>query len=310
MAEHWIEAAQALEICGDRFSLCTRLHAGLIAARARSIKVEGQTAHDATVPASFWWAKGHEALEQDWASGDFSTWIDREKQVFVFGATFALSAVLEMVPFERRALMSRELSIAGSTDWITAKEARRLAYDQFRHNPMTAGSAIIEQARLGFVSARAVLAQGSLGGPNDTDWTWEEREWNVPTWFWTEFTGANQSSQEWELGRFAGRGLAPDKTRWITLSGVHFHRASLNALDPNAPRVEAPESTRGRKPKYDWPAAISTCWGRLYRGEPPVSSQADVEKLLIEILRVGDDEPGESTVRPYASQIWAEYSKP
>lgn len=310
MAEHWIEAAQALEISGDRISLCTRLHAGLIAARARTITVEGQTAHGATVPASFWWAKGHEALEQDWASGDFSTWIDREKQVFVFGVTFALSAVLEMMPFERRALIARELSVAGSPDWIPAKEARRLAYDKFRQNPMTAGTAIVEQARLGFVGARAVLAQGSMGGPNESDWTWEEREWDVPTWFWTEFTAADQSSQDWELGRFAGRGLAPDKTRWITLSGVHFHRGSLDALDPNSPSVEAPESNRGRKVKYDWPAAISTCWGRIYRGEPPVSNQADVEKLLIAILRVGDVEPGESTVRPYASQIWAEYSKP
>lgn len=310
MAEHWIEAAQALEICGDRISLCTRLHAGLIAARARSITIEGQTAHGATVPASFWWAKGHEALEQDWASGDFSTWIDREKQVFAFGVTFALSAVLEMMPFERRAIIARELSVAGSSDWTPALEARRSAYERFRRNPMNAGNAIVEQARLGFIGARAVLAQGSMGGPNESNWAWEEREWNVPTWFWSDFTGTDRSSQDWELGRFAGRGLAPDKTRWITLSGVHFYRASLAALDPNSPRVEVPESTRGRKPKYDWPAATNACWGRIFRGEPPVNSQADIEKLLIEILRSGDDEPGESTVRPYASQIWAEHSKP
>ena len=310
MAEHWIEAAQALEIAGDRISLCTRLHAGLITARARTFSTAGQEARGVAVPKKFWWATGHEALEQDWTSGDFSTWIDRSQQLFAFGVTFPLSAVLEMVAFENRALIARKLSVAGSTDWVPAKEARRLAYDRFHHNPMTAGTAIVEHARLGFVGARAVLAQGSMGGPNESNWVWEEREWDVPTWFWTEFTGANQSSQEWELGRFAGRGLAPDKTRWITLSGVHFHRASLDALDPFSAPVESPESNRGRKPKYDWPAAISTCWGRIYRGEPPVSSQADVEKLLIAILRVGDDEPGESTVRPFASQIWAEYSKP
>ena len=168
----------------------------------------------------------------------------------------------------------------------------------------------MEQARLGFIGARAVLAQGSMGGQNDSNWTWEEREWAVPTWFWTDFTGAGQSSQDWELGRFSGRGLAPDKTRWIALSGVHFHRPSLASLGPAVTPTEALETNRGRKPKYDWPAAISTCWGRIYRGEPPVANQADVEKLLIAILRVGDDEPGESTVRPYASQIWAQYSKP
>lgn len=272
--------------------------------------MDGQTTHGATVPATFWWAKGHEALNQDWLAGDFSTWIDREKQVFAFGVTFALSAILDMVAYEDRALIARKLSVAGSAQWITAKEARRLAYNRFHHNPMSAGTAIVNQARLGFVGARAVLAQGSFGGPSESDWSWEEREWDVPTWYWCEFTDRDRSSQDWELGRFSGRGLAPNKTRWITLSGVHFHRASLDALDPNSAPVEATESNRGRKPKYDWPAATSACWGRIYRGEPPISSQADVEKLLIEILRVGDDEPGESTVRPYASQIWAEYSKP
>lgn len=309
MAEHWIEAAQALEIVKDRLTLCKRLHAGLITARARTFQMRGQASHGQTVPASFWWAEGHEALDQDWSSGDFSTWIEQKWEAVAFGVTFPLSAVLEMVAFDNRALIARKLSVAGSSDWVTAKEARRLAYSSFRHNPGAAGPAILEQARLGFVSAKAVLAQGSTSGPNDK-WPWEEREWGVPTWFWTDFTGADQSSQEWELGRFAGRGLAPDKTRWITLSGVHFHRASLEALDPLRPPVEAPESNRGRKPKYDWPAAVAVCWGRIYRGEPPIGSQADVEKLLIEILRAGDLEPGESTVRPYASQIWAEYSKP
>jgi len=259
---------------------------------------------------AFWWAKGHEALEQDWASGDFSTWIQSKQQLFAFGVTFPLSKILEMVAFEKRATISRKLSVAGSHEWIPAKEARRLAYDRFRHNPMTAGNAIVEQARLGFIGARAVLAQGATGSAAESNWKWEEREWDVPSWFWTDFMAADSSSQDWELGRFSGRGLAPNGTRWITLSSVHFHRASLDALDPNPAPVEAPESNRGRKPKYDWPAATNACWGSIYRGEPPVNSQSDVEKRLIEILRVGDDEPGESTVRPYASQIWAEFSKP
>lgn len=170
MAEHWIDAAEALEIAGDRISLCTRLYAGLIPARARTLTIDDKSADGATVPKSFWWAKGHAALEQDWASGDFSTAIDREKQVFAFGVTFSLSAVLEMVAFEDRALIARRLSAAGSGGWVSAKEARRLAYDRFRQNPMAAGSAIVEQARLGFISARAVLAQGAIGSDGEGGW--------------------------------------------------------------------------------------------------------------------------------------------
>lgn len=310
MAEQWIEASKALGIAGDRYALCSRLHSGLASGRAAKLQVGKEVRFNAMVPKDFWWATGHEALEQNWASGDFSTWIEHTDHWQAFGVRFGLAGLLDMVAFEKRAIITRELSAAGSPDWSSAKEARRIAYDQYRHNPMTAGGAVMEQARLGFVGARAVLAQGSMGGPYDSNWAWEEREWDVPTWFWADFTDANQSSQDWELGRFAGRGLAPDKTRWITLSGVHFYRPSLASLGPAASSTEAPEANRGRKPKYDWPAAISTCWGRIYRGEPPVASQADIEKLLIAILRVGDDEPGESTVRPYASQIWAEYNKP
>lgn len=65
MAEHWIDAAEALEIAGDRISLCTRLYAGLIPARARTLTIDDKSADGATVPKSFWWAKGHAALEQD-----------------------------------------------------------------------------------------------------------------------------------------------------------------------------------------------------------------------------------------------------
>ncbi|WP_131818609.1 hypothetical protein [Sphingomonas turrisvirgatae] len=310
MVEQWIDASKALKIAGDNFALCSRLHSGLVTGRAAKLQLGEEVRVNAVIPKGFWWATGHEALEQNWESGDFSTWIERTYHWQAFGVHFGLSGLLAMVPFEQRAIIAREFSAAGSPDWATAKEARRIAYNHYRHNPMAAGGTIIEQAKLGFIGARAVLAQASMGGPDDSKWTWEEREWDVPTWFWTDFTATNQSSQDWELGRFAGRGLAPDKTRWITLSGVHFYRPSLASLGPVAAPTETTETTRGRKPKYDWPAAISACWGRIYRGEPPVANQADVEKLLIEILRAGDDEPGESTVRPYASQIWAEYSKP
>ena len=306
MAEHWIEAAQALEIAGDRISFCARLNAGLITARARTLTTDGETEHGAKVPPSFWWAKGHTALKQNWANGDFSTWIDRKQQVFAFGVTFPLSAILEMIAFENRALIARKLSVAGSTDWISSKEARRLVYSRFGYLPGNAETAIVEQAGLGFIGARAVQAQGATYLEREGKWKWEAREWNVPAWFWTDFGTGDRSGSDWELGRFAGRGVAPDGTRRIMLSGVHFHRASLNVLDPNPAPVEAPESNRGRKPKYDWPTAINSFWGRIYRDGPSVNSQADVEKLLIEILRVGDKEPGESTVRPYARQIWEE----
>lgn len=310
MTEHWITAAKALEIVRDEYSLCTRLRAGRIVARAQTLTRDGISKQDAAVPASFWWADGREALEQDWVRGDFSTWVDSMTQVFALGVVFPLSQILEMVAFEQRALIARQISVAGSAEWVSAKEARRLAYDKYNRYPQAAADGILELARLGFISARAVLARGEYSVRTNDRFTWETREWDVPIWFWTDFSVHGRSSQDWELGRFVGSGAAPDKTRKVVLSGVHFHRASLAALGPASAPLESPTAPGGRKPKYDWPAAINACWGRIYRGEPPVTSQADVEKLLIEILAVGDEEPGESTVRPYASSIWKEHCKP
>ena len=47
-----------------------------------------------------------------------------------------------------------------------------------------------------------------------------------------------------------------------------------------------------------------------YRGEFKPKVQADNELAKIKSLTVGDKEPSESTVRPYASAIWLEYKKP
>lgn len=310
MAEHWITAAKALDIVENRYTLCTRLHAGLIVARAKNLRAGEISRQDVDVPASFWWAKGHEALEQDWTRGDFSTWIDGKKHVLAFGVMFPLSQILELVAFEERAVLMRKLSVAGSADWVSAKEARRLAYEQYGRYPDAAAAGVLELARLGFIGARAVLAQGEYAVRTNDSFTWEAREWDVPNWFWSDFSLNGRGSQDWELGRFSGSGRAPDGTRKVVLAGVHFHRASLAALAPASAPAEPQAGRGGRKPKHDWPTAINSCWGRIIRGEPPVTSQADVEKLLIQILTVGDREPGESTVRPYASAIWAEYEKP
>ena len=69
------------------------------------------------------------------------------------------------------------------------------------------------------------------------------------------------------------------------------------------------EPQRGRKPKYDWPAATLAVFGLIYRGELKPNIQADIERALIDHLTQGDNGPSESTVRPYAKLIWEESQK-
>jgi hypothetical protein len=308
MVEHWISAAQAREIVGVTDPICVRLHAGLIRARARMLTIDNKTVSDMPVPKQMWWAEGQGALDQDWQAGDFATWIDRDQRVKAVGVTFPLSDILAMIDAERRPMITRSLSVAGNPAWIQAIHARRLAYEMFGSNPVVAGQMIIEKARLGLVVARAVLAQGSTGARGEDDWSWEEREWDVAPWFWENFVTPGSSTQDWQTGKFSGRGWSPTKVRCITLSSVYFHRESLEA--PGQPQAEDDsEIARGRRPTYDWAKAVSAIWGMLNRGELFPDVQADVEKALIKYLVKGDREPSESTVRPYAKVIWDEFRK-
>lgn len=219
-------------------ALCGRLRAGLIKSRARLLMFDDERHDDALVPQDFWWADGHEALEQDWVSGDFSTWIDHSAHWQAFGVTFGLSEILEMLPFERRGVVTRSLSVAGNTDWVSAKAARQFAYNEAGINPAKAGTALIQQARLGFLIARAVRAEAFKGDRYEVECTWERREWDIPVWFWGDFTSDGSSAQDWEIGKFSGRGRSPDGMRSITLTNVYFHRESLNVLVPQ--RIETP----------------------------------------------------------------------
>jgi hypothetical protein len=308
MAEHWIDAPTALRIAGDALALCKRLHAGLATAKATTLVMGDQRGEGVLIPKRFWWAEGDAALEQDWKHGDFATWIDHDEHCEAFGVVFALSGLLQIVPHEERATLARSLSVSSNPEWLTAKEARRLIYGQFGQNPTKSGQAILEQARLGFITGRAVMAQAT--GPTGDSWIWEEREWPVEQWFWDAFTHEGQSSQDWDLGRFAGRGSSPGGLRSVTLTGVHFLRRSLDALMP-PPLTPAPApNLGGRKPDYDWIAATNAVWGMIHRGQLKPTSQAHLEKKLIALLTVGDKEPSESSARPYAKRIWEEYSKP
>ena len=146
--------------------------------RARLLSIGNKQAEHALIPKKFWWATGHEAMDQDWEVGDFSTWIDRREHWQAFGVSFALNGVLEMLQFDRRALTAYSLSVAGNHDWLPAREARQLVSGQYGRHPMQAVPAIIEMAKLGFIAGRTVLLQGVNDRRNHTDW--DAQETNAP----------------------------------------------------------------------------------------------------------------------------------
>lgn len=318
MAHEWIAAETALRYLTDEIfcyneqrAICERAHSGMIASKADLLVWGGKEYRHQLVPKEFWWAEGHEALEQNWDSGDFSTWIDRSIEVKAFGVSFDFLGISELAPAQRRAIGVQRISVVGDPDWIPAIELRRLMFSKTAIS--AAGSAILEASRMGQLVARAVRASGVVDNPDQGKGEWAAREWDVPLWFWRDFTQSNSSNQDWGLGKARGVGRRNNRRETIELQGLHFHKAGLPNLGLAPTNEEAAANgaaaVRGRRPKYDWASATAAIWGRIYRGELIPENQADIERALQAELATGDDEPSVSTVRPFARPIWDEFKK-
>jgi predicted nucleotide-binding protein len=103
--EEWISAASALSLLGMKWldigTICKRAHAGLIHARAERFIRDGRVFDNVDIPAQFWWAEGGAALNQNWTTGDFDTWIGRgidTSHLQAFGVTFRRSDIERLRP--------------------------------------------------------------------------------------------------------------------------------------------------------------------------------------------------------------------
>jgi hypothetical protein len=327
MAKQWITAAKALAIVAEhsspslaRIGLCSRAHADLVATMAKLFTVGDKRREDGPVPVEFWWADGGAALDQDWAAGDFSTWLNRKVECKAFGVLFELEGVLAMIPWERRGGHRLSLSVAGDPAWVTAKQARQHVGGWGGVAGSKAGNVLIDNCRYGFVSARAVLMQRADGG-RAGEWSHEECEWDVPTWFWSNFIDLealedwddwHESPHDWERGVFAGQGYSPTGACWVVLSGTHFHIDALQALypsvrQPTAPSDSSPDPRQtpgGRPPASFWDDLWCSVWGQIYRGDLKPKLQADVEKAMLEWASAHGHEPSHSTIRSRARKLF------
>jgi hypothetical protein len=82
-----------------RLRICEGARGGLIRARAKQFHHGQRIFDNHDIPKEFWWAEGRQGLEQDWAAGDFSTWIERGSiQLKAFGVTFARADIQKLLP--------------------------------------------------------------------------------------------------------------------------------------------------------------------------------------------------------------------
>jgi len=316
MQQWWIPARDAYDTIAKqmpgetRFAICSRAAEGLLQARARLFVTEKGRFESAIVPTQFWWAKGHEALEQNWDAGDFSTWIDRTYEWKAFGVEFDFIGLQQMLSPQSGADAARSLSVVSNPEWVSARGARQFAWENLGANPVAAGDAVLQNARLGLVPARAVLMQRST--KKSSDWDLEEREWPIPDWFWKDFTARDSSTQDWAQGRFSGTAISGGRRLYITLTGVYFLLPALRELaspTPNPPTTQTPPNKGGRPPKEWWDDLWCTIWGDVYRGDLQPKSQADIERAMMEWVIAREESVSESTLKPLARKMFAEIER-
>jgi hypothetical protein len=103
--DEWISADGAVQLLKPVLrsdwqvhrTICKRAHDGLIRARAERFTVDDEARLEKNIPKEFWWAEGESALTQNWAVGDFETWIEHKNHWRAFGVSFHRGDVEKLI---------------------------------------------------------------------------------------------------------------------------------------------------------------------------------------------------------------------
>lgn len=168
----WIPASRAFDILKHANvsdvagAICGRALECLVRAKAKKftweVDSEGRNENfDCDVPAEFWWAKGGAALQCNWDTGDFSTWMERTYEWKAFGVQFAVADIEAMLPkpMERSTASEPEQAVIlmPTADAATPR-GRNLTHD----HPFAAAMAALKLSKIP-VGERDRLTGPSVG---------------------------------------------------------------------------------------------------------------------------------------------------
>ncbi len=129
------------------------------------------------------------------------------------------------------------------------------------------------------------------------------REWDVPTWLWEDFIYDASSDFDWELGRLSVR--LKGRRDLLTLSGVHFLLASLEAmLPPSGAKVEQAKAPTGRPAAEFWDDLWCAIWGDVYRGDFQPKSKADIARAMLDWAITNGHDLSDSSAKSRARKMF------
>ena len=244
MDEEWISAKDALDFMqraapftDQRRTICKRAHAGLIKARAATLILPSGKHSDANIGEDFWWAEGGAALEQNWVTGDFSTWIIQKFQVKAFGVSFLADDIYGIVPGASKAVGR----------WIESVDAVELVAAEGGVAATDALAAIVHCCGSELIGSRCQSLRWQYSDRYDAVFNEHIDDDVVPAWFWRTRARHPDAILNWRAGNFAGPGVTDqDDYCQAQAKGVAFERAELSnaweyarGLSPPAPTASS-----------------------------------------------------------------------
>lgn len=319
----WLPAAESLRRVSQimteyqaRHAIADRAHDGLVRARAVRFVKHRETIDDVELPREFWWAGAHEALEQNWPAGDFSTWINHNWHWKAYGVRFSRGDIEAMLPQRERMAFAR----MEPGNYAPAATCLRELQSTLGCDQATAEQLILRSCRAGLIPSRCAHIQCRVRDRYGED---ENEDINVavPQWFWEECLDGEGTVLNWKTGRFAGNGIVDGDEHKVILSNVEFqvgaivelegteaHTHALSPSDSTGTQNVAIEKKRGPKLSAVWRTWVAELVAHVHdKGLPEgVGSQGQEEliKAVADALAArGEETLGRSTVQPVVQAV-------
>lgn len=317
----WLPAAEALRRVGQvmtefqaRHAITDRAHDGLVRTWALRFIKHREKLDRVELPKEFWWAGAHEALEQNWVAGDFSTWINRTWHWKAYGVRFSRDDIEAMIPRRERLALDR----MEPGNYAPAATCLRELCEALDCDDATAARLILKHCRAGLVPSRCSQINWWI---KDRHGEQEDQDVNVavPQWFWDECLEDEATVLNWRTGRFAGRGIVDDDDYRAIISGVEFQVGAIVEIEAMEARpdekagcssgIAEPASTqRGPKLSERWRRWVAELVAQIHdKGIPEgVGSQGQEEliKAVADALAErGEETLSRSTVQPIVQAV-------
>jgi len=211
---------------GAAQAICRRAHDGLIDARASRLILGEKSVDDCAVGAEFWWARGELALKQNWAAGDFETWLDRKVHCRAYGVEFRRSDIEALVPPRQSIAFSR----AQPGNYFPAFECVTELRKSLGGSEREVQSLILRHCRAGTLPNQCAAIFTRIRNSYGEDENKQEHV-SIPEWFWEQGIDHRDSILDWQSGRFTGRAYIDGDDLKVRIEGVEFQVGAIVDLE-------------------------------------------------------------------------------